>query len=210
MLDFFLSLKIIIAAINIDEYVPIIIPNDITKENPNKDFPPNIAKTIVTNSVDIEVISVLDNVLFIDLFIMSILLIVSFFFEYSLILSNTTIVSLIEYPKTVNNAANIVKSNSISVNTITPEVIITSWIRASIALIANIYSNLYVKYIIIAIIAIRAAIKQLLIVSLFISSPRLSTLIISAFSYIGFSLYIIYFIFSILSSILLLSFFIFS
>ncbi|MDP2763060.1 MAG: hypothetical protein Q8O27_00895 [Enterobacteriaceae bacterium] len=126
MLDFCFSLKIITAAINIDEYVPIIIPNDITNENPNKDFPPNIAKIIVTNSVDVEVISVLDNVLFIDLFIMSILLVVSFFFEYSLILSNITIVSLIEYPKTVNNAANIVKSNSIFKNTTIPEVIIIS------------------------------------------------------------------------------------
>ncbi len=54
-----------------DEYVPMIIPNDSTNENPNKCSPEKNISIVVTSNVDNDVAIVLDKVSFIEIFIIS-------------------------------------------------------------------------------------------------------------------------------------------
>jgi hypothetical protein len=49
-------------AMNIDEYVPIMMPINIAIEKFSTAFPPNISRDIITNIVVNEVTRVLDNV----------------------------------------------------------------------------------------------------------------------------------------------------
>ena len=66
-------------------------------------------------------------------------------FKFSLTLSNTTMVSLREYPTSVRIAATTGSENSRFRSEKTPTVIRTSWINAATAPMANLNSNLSLR-----------------------------------------------------------------
>ena len=92
-------------ATKIDEYVPTIIPISKANEKPLREGPPNRNKTKTTTKVVNDVMSVLLIVLFIDSFTTGITSLPALIPKFSLTLSKTTTVSLIEYPIIVNKAA---------------------------------------------------------------------------------------------------------
>ena len=88
-------------AINSEEYVPMTIPTSNAKENPFNTSPPNKKRIRTTINVVAEVISVLLRVLLNASLNTSYTADPDLILKFSLILSNTTTVSLIEYPITV-------------------------------------------------------------------------------------------------------------
>ena len=80
----------------IEEYVPTITPNIIAKEKPFNIAPPNVNIDNRASNVVIDVIIVLDNVSFIEILVISKILISEYFFKFSLTRSKITTVSFIE------------------------------------------------------------------------------------------------------------------
>src|SRR5690606_18600657 len=92
-------------AMKSDEYVPIITPIINANTKPRIDSPPKINMAKRTKKVVMEVLIVRDSVLFNARLITPATFLLGFSVRYSLILSKTTTVSLIEYPTTVKIAA---------------------------------------------------------------------------------------------------------
>ena len=92
-------------AIKIEEYVPITIPNVRTNAKSYNSTAPPMMRAIIEISVVNEVLIVRPNVWLIDILIKVGVETFTLEFEFSLILSKITIVSLIEYPKSVKSAA---------------------------------------------------------------------------------------------------------
>ena len=109
-----------------DEYVPKTTPSIIASENPFKISPPKKYIASKASNVVADVIIVLDNVSFIEIFVNSKILISEYFLKFSLTRSKITTVSFIEYPTIVKIAAIIDKFISKLNREKTPKVTITS------------------------------------------------------------------------------------
>lgn len=121
-------------ATKMEEYVPTTIPTSIANAKSWMTFPPRKNKASSTNRVVEDVRTVLLKVSFMLLFIVAGN--DCFFFDFlrfSLILSNTIMVSFKEYPTMVSRAATIAREISFWVRRNAPMVIVTSWIRAIMA-----------------------------------------------------------------------------
>src|SRR6056300_250150 len=113
-----------------------------------KTGPPKTMIAINASAVVTEVITVLDNVSFNDLLMISFCSQLLYLLKFSRILSNTTTVSFIEYPAIVRIAAIVARLNSNEVSEKNPIVDITSWLNARIAAMEYCHSNLNHIYII--------------------------------------------------------------
>ncbi len=109
-----------------DEYVPIITPIIMANEKPFKISPPKTKIDPSANKVVTDVIIVLDNVSFIEVFEMSSMVLDEYLERFSLIRSYITTVSFIEYPTIVSTAATIERLTSRDSKEKIPKVIRTS------------------------------------------------------------------------------------
>src|SRR5205823_2383904 len=100
-------------AINIDEYVPTMMPTTSAKENPLRTCPPKRYSDTAVRNVSPDVKMVRLNVWLTLRLIRDSRGSRRRIFRFSRIRSNTTIVSFIEYPTSVSRAATTVKEISL-------------------------------------------------------------------------------------------------